>query len=1234
MKKKLLFLAGCTAMLMAGCTNDPFDEGHVSMMGAPQIQINGFIDQTYTTRVDDGGFCDGDQIGLYGVNYTENNTVAGELLDEGNQVDNARYTFDEANWFWKSQGGIYYKDAETNIDLYAYYPYGSPKNVSAYAFEVEQDQSGGTTVDGYAMSDFLWGKTENVTPSENKVKIKFNHKMSCANVILTEGDGFDKGEWDALEKSVLVMNTTRTSTIDLSTGEVTATGKATREGILMKSGAEGFRAIVVPQSVEAGQTLLSITINGIPYTFKYKVQNEQKEWVPATFTYEAGKQSKFSIKVNKKKHSGDYELILTDTEILNWVADLDSHGGEARQYYVVHCEEPGTLEEKILADGKNPAKIKNLKVSGKINETDFTFMKEKMDILQSINLKETQIVGDTNVWHWWGNIDGEWKNISFTTEYPDSWEDAVVQVQAKYPNASISHYGHSRNDNYGKGYAEIPDGAFYNKFTLVNFVFPEKVTKIGGDAFGYTTLSGALIIPEDCEEIGHNAFSHTNISSLELSPRLKHISSRAFDGCGALSGSLALPESLEDIGGGAFEGCKMLSGNLVLPSKLTTIPNSCFSGCGFTGDLIIPDNIMTIEACAFRSCSFNGTLKLPKGLKRLEDLGHTWGTFSGCKFQGELVIPAQLQSIGKSTFDGNNFSSIVFEEGSELVKIDDSAFLDNRRLSEPLVIPEGVITIGSNAFSWCRNLPSVVIPSTITTIGSGAFKNCYYITRMQCNATTPPVVGSGAFDGVGKENLTLEVPEQSVPLYQTANGWADFNRISAYYDFSISRKHIRVLNAEYSKEYMLRVPSGEAWKVESCPEWVTVTPSSGVGRTEVTVTVSEMERTAETFTFEQMDTWGNWSSETHAGRAGEIIFKLTDKKDAQGEDITVKMAVQQYDSDRYDGEVITNQTATKGGGVNIVFMGDCFDARDIAMGSYLDGINEAIGYYFAIEPYKSYRDYFNVYTVVGMSTDSGMGSVNLVKDAKFGSQYSLDGITPDTEITYEYAMKADKVNEGNLNKTLVVMIENTEAYGGICYMWGDGSAIAICPMSRDAYPFDFRGIVQHEAGGHGFAKLADEYIYVNAFISACGCSNPHLPSFNAGKSLGWYRNLSDNGDHKTVEWAHLFAHPDYMDKVDMYEGGYFHTRGIYRSEANSCMNNNVPYYSAISRQEMVERIMRYAGQEFSLEEFYAKDIRDASNNDFTTKSLHSLHSLSSAVEMSGAAKQMPPKFMGDKPQLK
>ena len=831
------------------------------------------------------------------------------------------------------------------------------------------------------------------------------------------------------------------------------------------------------------------------------------------------------------------------------------------------------------------------------------------------------------MWVWQGTIDGEWKEISFTTECPNSWDEADAQVKARYPNSNIETHNYYRNENYGKGDGEIPDWAFNDKYSLVNFVFPEKVTKIGNYAFKGTTLSGALIIPDDVVEIGYEAFYGTNISSLQLPVNLKIIEYNAFRSCSSLAGSLVLPESLEHIGDYAFEQCRMLSGTLTLPSKLTEISAYCFYGCPFTGDLVIPDGVKKISDDAFSDCKFNGRLTLGSHITKIG-----MSSFYGCSFQGELIIPKAVQSIEFLAFYVNDFSSILFEEGSELVKIGEYAFTGNWRLSESVVIPEGVITIGGSAFSGCSLLPSVVIPSTVTTIGSEAFSNCYYITKMQCNATMPPVVGSGAFDGVGKENLTLEVPEQSVPLYQTANGWSEFNRISAYYDFSISRKHIRTLNAEYSKEYMLRVPSGEAWKVESCPEWVTVTPSSGVGRTEVTVTVSEMARTSETFTFEQMGTYGNWTTETHKGRAGEIIFKLTDKKDAQGEDITVKMAVQQYDSDRYDGEVITNQTATKGGGVNIVFMGDCFDARDIAMGSYLDGINEAIGYYFAIEPYKSYRDYFNVYTVLGMSDDSGMGSVNLVKDAKFGSQYSLEGITPDTDITYEYAMKADKVNEGNLNKTLVVMVENTEAYGGICYMWGDGSAIAICPMSRDAYPFDFRGIVQHEAGGHGFAKLADEYIYTNAFISVCGCPSPHLSSFYAGKSLGWYRNLSDNSDHKTVEWAHLFAHPDYMDMVDMYEGGYFHTRGIFRSEATSCMNNNVPYYSAISRQEMVERIMRYAGLEFSLEDFYANDVRDASNNDFTTSAVR--RTLSSAVEMSSAAKQRSPKFMGDKPQLK
>ena len=1206
MKKKLLFLAGCAAMLIAGCTNDPFDEGHVSMTGAPQIRINGNISQEYTTRVDDGGFCNGDQIGLFGVNYTDDNTVAGTLVDEGNQVDNARYTYNEESHEWSSAGGVYYKDAETNIDLYAYYPYAAVDNVGAYKFEVAQDQSGENALDGYGASDFLWALAENVAPTDQKIHLAFSHRLACANVVLVEGKGFDEGEWDSLSKGVLVMNTSRTADIDLSTGEATVTGEPAREGIVMKSNAEGFRAIVVPQSVDADVALFAITVDGLTYRFK----------LGETCTYLAGKQSNFTITINKKSHSGEYELELVDTEIIDWIADVDSHGGDARQYYVVHCDEPGTLEAKIKADGKNPAKIKNLKVSGYIDRRDFDFMRDKMTILQAINLKESEI----GSWRYYVVVDGADAHYEyFSGEMPETDDECQAKVIARYPDRYIEWYN---REVYSYAH-EIPAYVFEGKISLVHFVFPEKVTKIGSEAFRGTLLSGALIIPDDVTLIGSWAFNNTNITSLHLPKNLKSIGEGAFQKCRSLSGDISLPESLESIEQYAFEDCGMLSGHLTIPSKITTISDKCFYCCSNLDGLTLHDGITSIGKYAFGQCAnMKGMLTLPEGLKSIAMYAF-WKT----PFQGELTIPKQIQVLDMYSFNSTGFSSIKFAEDSELIKIGQGAFAYCLRVSEPIVLPEGLITIENTALSECRNLPSVIIPSTVAVIGGDAFRGCSGLTSIQCDATMPPVVGSGAFNGVAKDNFTLEVPEASVARYQTANGWSDFKRIGAHHDFSISRKHLRTLNAETSQAYILRAPAGAAWSVESKPEWVTVTPSSGVGQQEVVVTVAAMaDGDVATFTREEMTTNGNWKTETHAGRGGEIVFLYNEK------DYRAKMAVEQYDCDNYDTEVIVNQAATTGEGVNIVFMADCFDARDIAMGKYTQAVDEAIGYYFAIEPYKHYCDHFNVYTVVGMSLDSGMGTVNTIKDAKFGSQYSLGGIAPDTQITYEYAMKAPTVNEENLCETLVVLVENTEDYGGICYMWGDGSAIACCPMSRDAYPFDFRGIVQHEAGGHGFAKLADEYIYTNAFIQSCSCNNKHLDSFNAGKALGWYRNLSTNGNHKTVEWAHLFAHPDYSGIVDMYEGGYFHTRGIYRSEGNSCMNNNVPYYSAISRQEMVERIMRYGGQEFDINEFYANDVRDASNNDFTTSAVR--RTMSTAVEMSGASKQIAPKYMGAKPQLR
>jgi hypothetical protein len=256
-----------------------------------------------------------------------------------------------------------------------------------------------------------------------------------------------------------------------------------------------------------------------------------------------------------------------------------------------------------------------------------------------------------------------------------------------------------------------------------------------------------------------------------------------------------------------------------------------------------------------------------------------------------------------------------------------------------------------------------------------------------------------------------------------------------------------------------------------------------------------------------------------------------------------------------------------------------------------------------------------------------MGTANTIRDAKFGSMYFLSGISPDFTTCYEYAAKADP---GMIpGRTLVVMIENTTDYGGICYMWGDGSAVACCPKSSDAYPYDFRGIVQHEAGGHGFGKLADEYIYHNAFIETCTCGCcQHLDDLLYGKSLGWYRNIEVTSDMHEVGWSHMIFNPQYSDVVDIYEGGFYHSRGVYRSEPTSCMNNNIPYYSAISRQSIVERIMDYAGEEFDLEDFYAKD-----SNELGSTRTKSFVEDMQVVPLYDNGKQSAPVYMGMKPDF-
>lgn len=1193
--KHLFFSAAAIATMLTGCLFEPDFEP--ALEGGIPINLEGGINQVMT-KVTAEGFETGDALGLYAVNYENGNQTPGVLLAEGNQADHVKYIFSFENWQWTPVKKVYYKDINTNVDLYVFYPHAEPESVEAYGFEVKKDQSKPriqNAMGGYEASDFLWAKAENIAPTEGKIKVQLDHKMAGVHVVVAEKNGFEEGEFPLVEKHVSVVNTTRKASVNMATGEVTPVGEPQADGIQMCPQTDGsFRAIVVPQTVAAGTRLFSLTIDGMVYGFSKK---------DADFTFEAGKVSRFTVNISRKEHTGEYELELVDSEIVDWEEDQNVHDGEARQYYCVNVQEPGTLGRLIKADGKNPMKIRNLKVSGTISDEDFYFMRDSMAILEAVNLKESKVVD---------------------VEVRDGWYNDVYYNYCELPGHA-DEYGHPTiyaRQKAGTFNDIIPNNAFLNKKSLYYFAFPEKITQIGYGAFQNSSISGALVIPDDVKYIWNDAFHSTNISSLVLAPGVEIIGRDVFNNCSSLSGTLTLPEVLRYIGGFAFANCGF-SGNLVLPNSLEYIGENAFQFAGkFVGDLTIPEKIHVLYSSTFWNNgegAFTGTLDL----NNVRAIGNS--CFVCCGFTGELVIPEGVTDIPNSCFERPYKGGFTSVHLSSTVKtISSQAFYGQSRLMS-VNFPEELIAIGKEAFKNCGQLQSLEMPKYLQTIQTDAFSSCYGISSIICHSTEPPTVQQGAFDGVAKDNFTVEVPANAVTRYATDPAWGQFRRISAHYDFSISRNRARALNAETSKTYVLRAPAGQEWSVESKPDWITVTPSSGTGKTEVTVTFAEMTAADASQISVEM-THPNYAYMTTTknlnGRAGEITFLLDDK------DYRTAMTVEQFDYQYGDGDVITLNEATKGDGVDIVFIGDCYDAADIAAGNYVADLEEAVGHYFAVEPYATYKDYFNVYAVLGVSDDSGMGTLNTIKDAKFGSTFGEKNLVqPDMNMCFEYACKAPI--DDNIAQTLIVLVENTTEYGGITYMYGDGTALACCPKSADAYPYDFRGIVQHEAGGHGFGKLADEYIYHNAFISTCTCTDGcgHVDEFLANKNRGWYANLELTGDMSEVGWSHMIFHPKYSNVVDIYEGGYFHTRGVYRSEPTSCMNNNIPYFSAISRQAMVERIMEYAGEQFDLETFIEKDVTTAGP---TTKGF----GFDMTIPSYNNGKQHAPVYMGDKPDFR
>jgi len=290
--------------------------------------------------------------------------------------------------------------------------------------------------------------------------------------------------------------------------------------------------------------------------------------------------------------------------------------------------------------------------------------------------------------------------------------------------------------------------------------------------------------------------------------------------------------------------------------------------------------------------------------------------------------------------------------------------------------------------------------------------------------------------------------------------------------------------------------------------------------------------------------------------------------------------------------------ASMNGQIPIIFMGDGFTAADYVTGGLFDKkIDEGIEDFFAAEPYKTYRSNFKVYKVVAYSIESGASrwneSANAYSSQKltafdtryYGDGYTSTSITTDCDKAYSYAKKIPGITDAVLDKTTVVMVVNDPCYSGTCWMSHSGRSVSVVPTCDANQPYSYKNTMCHEAGGHGFGQMADEYFSNERDATAKDISD----------ILDWTddirsSNIDVTGDRTKIKWKHFFGLPAYS-MVGVVADNTRYWSGVWRAEYTSAMRDmRIPYYSAPGREAVVKRIKQNLGETYSFTGFVSKDV--------------------------------------------